>query len=118
MPGTAATLTVRTTAATAALVRPSTGFGLFYALCLPLMGLVTTAGFGSKQKSRKGKLTAALTCMLFAGLVFQIACGSSSSSSGGGSQGTPAGAYTVTVTGTYSTGSLVHTAPPMTLTVQ
>ena len=53
--------------------------------------------------------------MLFAGLVFQIACGSSSSS---GSKGTPPGAYTITVTGTYSTGSLVHTTPNLNLTVQ
>jgi hypothetical protein len=104
------------------LVRPNAGSGLFYALCLPLIGLVaTTVGFGSKQKSRKGKLTAvALTCMLFTGLIFQVACGSSSSSGGGGggSKGTPTGTYTITVTGTYSTGSLVHTAPPTTLMVQ
>jgi uncharacterized repeat protein (TIGR03803 family) len=121
MPGTPATLTVSTTAATAAVMFPSAGSELFYALCLPLVGLVaTTVGFGSKQKSRKGKLTAAaLTCLLFTGLVLQIACGSSSSNStgGGGSKGTPAGTYTITVTGTYSTGSLVHTTPTM-LTVQ
>jgi uncharacterized repeat protein (TIGR03803 family) len=125
MPGTTATLTVNTTAASTARMFPGAGLPgagheLFYALCLPLIGLVaTTVGFGSKQKS-KGKLTsAALTCMLFTGLVFQIACGSSSSNSagGGGSKGTPAGTYTVTVTGTYSTGSLVHTTPTM-LTVQ
>jgi hypothetical protein len=99
---------------------PGAGSELFYALCLPLMGLAaTTAGFGSKRKSRRGKLTAgALICMLFSGLVFQIACGSSSNSTGGGSKGTPAGMYTITVTGTYSTGSLVHTTPPTTLTVQ
>jgi uncharacterized repeat protein (TIGR03803 family) len=118
-PGTPATLTVNTSGPTAAVMSPNAGYGLLYALCLPLIGLVATrVGRGSEQKSRKGKLTATvLTCMLFTGAVFQIAC-SGSNSTGGGSKGTPAGTYTITVTGTYSTGSLVHTAPPTRLTVQ
>lgn len=40
-----------------------------------------------------------LACMLFAGLAFLVACGSSKST-GGGSPGTPAGTYAITVTGT------------------
>ena len=113
MPGTAATLTVRTTALTAAVMSSSRDSGQFYALCLPLIGLVATGvGFGSKKGSRNGKLTAAaLTCMLFAGLILQVACGGGSPS--GGSSGTPTGNYTITVTGTYATGSLVHTTPTM-----
>jgi hypothetical protein len=54
--------------------------------------------------------------MLFAGLVFQVACGGSSSPSQT-KPGTPTGKYTITVTGTDSTGALVHTTPT-TLTVQ
>jgi hypothetical protein len=92
----------------------SRGSGLFYALCLPLIGLVATGvGFSSKQRSGKGKLTAtALTCMLFAGMILQVACGGGSNRSGG-SSGTPTGNYIITVTGTYATGSLVHTTPTM-----
>jgi uncharacterized repeat protein (TIGR03803 family) len=117
-PGTPATLTVSTIAATAAVIFPGAGSKLSYALCLPLIGLVaTTVSFGSKRKSRKRLRAGALICMLLAGFVFQVACGGSSNSTGGGSKGTPAGTYTITVTGTYSPGSLVHTTPTM-LTVQ
>lgn len=53
------------------------GSGRLYALCLPLIGLVV-CGTGP-GKMRKGKLTtAALVGIQFAGLVFQIACGDSS----------------------------------------
>jgi uncharacterized repeat protein (TIGR03803 family) len=118
-PGTQATLTVNTTGPTAAVMPSSAGYGLFYALCLPLIGLMATrVGRGPEQESGKEKLTAVvLTCMLFTGLVFQIACGGNSNGTRG-SKGTPAGAYTITVTGTYLTGSLMHTTPPTTLTVQ
>jgi uncharacterized repeat protein (TIGR03803 family) len=112
-PGTPATLTVSTTGPSPAAVSSSPGSGLFYALCLPLIGLVATrVGLGSDQEGRKGKLAAAaLACMLFAGLVFQAACGGSNSPAGGG--GTPKGTYTITVTGTYATSSLVHSTPTM-----
>jgi len=121
MPGTPATLTVNTTAPTARAMTSSAGPGVFYALCVPLIGLVVMGAFCSKQKGIKRRLAAAaLTCLLFASLIFQVACGGGSSSAGGGgggSKGTPAGKYTITVTGTYSTGSLVHNTPT-TLTVQ
>jgi hypothetical protein len=106
------TLTVSTSAPTGALLH-GTDTGVRYALWLPLFGLLATAvGFGSKQKNRKAKIaTAALSCMLFAGLVLQFACGSGSSSN----PGTPTGAYTVTVTG--QSGAVVSSTTAM-LTVQ
>ena len=92
---------------------------MFFALCLALIGLVATrGGFGLDQNPVRRTLTAvSLIGVLFEGLVFQIACGSSSPITTG-SKGTPQGAYTITVTGTYSTGSLVHTTPNLNLTVQ
>jgi len=57
----------------------------------------------------------ALTCMLFAGLTFLVACGSSNSPSGGGSPGTPAGAYTITVTGVPNGASKVPVTTPLTV---
>jgi hypothetical protein len=52
--------------------------------------------------------------MLFAGLVFQAACGGSSNPPGGGRK--PKGTYTTTVTGTDASASLMHSTPT-TLTV-
>jgi len=117
-PGAAATLTVNTTAASAR-VMSSLGSGVFFALCLPLIAMVVTrVGLGSDHKSRKVKLIPALLMsVLFGSLAFQIACGSSSTTTTG-SKGTPPGSYMITVTGTYSTGSLVHTTPNLNLTVQ
>lgn len=117
-PGTSATLTVHTTGPTAAVMPSSAGSGLLYALCLPLIGLVAIrVGFGSGQNSN-GRITAVvLACVLCAGLVFQAACGGGSSSGSGGSSGTPAGAYTITVSGTDASGSLKHSVTTM-LTVQ
>jgi uncharacterized repeat protein (TIGR03803 family) len=101
--GTPATVMV-TTSGTSARVTSNAEVHLSYALWLPLLGLVGIGSFCSKPRGIKTML---LSCVLCLGVASQVACGGGSS---GGSTGTPAGAYTVTVTGTSSvaTGSLVR----------
>jgi IPT/TIG domain len=108
------TLTVSTTAATTASLVPHSG-GLFYAMLLPIGGLaLLRTGFTSGKKKLWGFL---FGCLLFSGLIILPACGGGSSSGGGGGghPGTPAGTYSVTVTGT--AGSLTH-AQTVSVTVQ
>ena len=102
--GTPATVTV-TTSGPSARVTSSSGVSLSYALWLPLLGLVGIGSFGSKQRRIKTML---LSCAFCLSVASQVACGGGSTS--GGNRGTPAGAYTITVTGTSgaATGSLVR----------
>jgi hypothetical protein len=119
---TSATLTVSTTAATAMLDRPSDrrSPGIFYAMLLPIFGVTLLSAGGGSWKSRRRKLFGLLMLgLLLAGLLTMPACGGSSSTGGGGgggNPGTPAGAYTITVTGA-SGGASVTGAPALTLTV-
>jgi hypothetical protein len=111
------TLTVKTTTATAALIRPTfhRSFGPIYAMVFPVFGAALVGiGFTSGRTKRKKLLGVTIWSVLFAGLIFQMACGGNS---GGGTNtpGTPAGNYTVTVSG--SSGSTQHTSA-VTLTVQ
>jgi hypothetical protein len=79
----------------------------FYALLLPMPGLVLVGlGFGSynsrgKNSRRKKLLGLLVLWIILTGLIILPACGSSSGNGGGGggNSGTPAGTYTITVTG-------------------
>ncbi|HYA24335.1 MAG TPA: Ig-like domain repeat protein [Terriglobales bacterium] len=95
------TLTVSTTAAQAALVRPvmlrRSASQLATWLFLPAM-LLSTAGLGTTRRKQFRKLFVTLAAL---GVLFLAGCGGGSSSSGGNNNGgTPTGAYTVTITGT------------------
>jgi hypothetical protein len=94
------TLTISTTGRSALLAPAWTRrSGLFYAIWLPIGGV---ALIGSTFGSRKKKLLVILAvCLMLSGLFFLAACGGSSGNGGGGGGGggTPAGTYTITVTG-------------------
>jgi hypothetical protein len=99
------TLTVSTTGTSAANSPRSTG--LFYALLLPIGGMTLLgAGFSSRRKKLLGIL---LIGLLIAGFIFMTACGgSSSSTTTPPAGGTPAGTYTITVSGA-ATGATTQT---------
>ena len=111
--GGSATLTFTTVAASAAMLRRSI---LQYALWLPLPGLALL-GFGSwfgVAGSRRRKVLAFfLLGTVLASLTLLPACGSSSNKGGGGgTTGTPAGTYTITITGKDANGLTQSNAAP------
>ena len=113
-----ATLNVATTAASALLERPSdrrTPSGISYAMLLPICGITLLgAGLGSAGSPRRNLFGFLILGMILCGMLLMPACGGSSGTKTG-NPGTPAGTYTITVTGT--SGSTVTGSPTLTLTV-
>jgi subtilase family serine protease len=92
---------ITTVAPTTKLQRPlDRGMRIFYAALLPgLFGIVFMTG-SRKRTAQKMRLLGLLV-MLGCSTLWLGSCGGSSSNSGGsGNQGTPAGTYTVNITGT------------------
>ena len=94
------TLTISTTArpvgsATTSLFK---GSRVWYAVFLPISGLAF-AGFGAKSR-RKRVLMVLLLGVVLCGIVTLAACGGGGKSSPNVNQGTPAGSYPITITGT------------------
>ena len=118
--GATSTLTITTTGASAAIVHPSK---FFYAMWLPIAGMsLIGVGFGSAGSRGKKLLGFLMVAIVMAALLLMPACGGSSSNSGGGGGGgctgcTPAGSYTVTITGTGTDAGATTHSTTVTLTV-
>lgn len=122
--GATSTLTVNTTGAIALLTPPVLRHDLrpLFALLLPVSGCAFLGiGLANGGVRRSRLLGFLLGGLLAASLTFQVACagGTSSKRGGGGSPNTPAGSYTVTVTGTSGSGmDILSHETTLTITVQ
>jgi hypothetical protein len=114
--GASSTLTITTTGSSSALFAPRK---LFYAMWLPVAGMsLVGMSFGSARSRRKKVLGFLMIGMVMAALFVMPACGGSSGGGGGGGGGgTPAGSYTVTITGTGQDASMTTVSTQVTLTV-
>jgi hypothetical protein len=93
-----------------------------YAAWLPIFGLsLVGMSFASRRSRRKKILGFMMIAMVMAALFLMPACGGSSNGGGGGSGScsgcTPAGTYTVTVTGTGNDSAKTTQSATVSLTV-
>jgi hypothetical protein len=111
----AVVLTISTSSSARLFIPARGGTAIFYALLLALPGLCLV-GTGRGRRA-KLILPASLTGLFLVAILASCGGGGSNGSGGGGGQqqGTQPGTYTITVTG--SSGTLSHSAPPVTLIV-
>ena len=116
--GTTSTLTITTTGAVGAIIRPSK---FFYAMWLPIAGMSLIGMSFSSARSRRKKLLGFLMVgMVMAALFLMPACGGGSSTTPPPppcNGCTPAGNYTVTITGTGTDAATTTHSTTVTLTV-
>jgi hypothetical protein len=117
--GATSTLTITTTGSSSAMNLPSK---FIYAAWLPIFGLsLVGMSFASRRSRRKKILGFMMIAMVMAALFLMPACGGSSNGGGGGSGScsgcTPAGTYTVTVTGTGNDSAKTTQSATVSLTV-
>ncbi len=115
--GGAATLTFSTVGSKAAAHRSA---GALYALLFPVPALALIGiGFGSRASCKKKLFGLLLLWIMLAGMLVLPACGGGNGGGGGGgSSGTPAGAYTISITGKDASGvTQTNAAPTVTVTI-
>jgi hypothetical protein len=97
-------LTISTTARVTTTTRLWGGRGALYAMFLPLSGMAFLGlGIGGKTSRKRSALIGLILGGLFALIIFQAGCGSTSTTST--TTGTPAGTYAITVDATSGTAS-------------
>jgi Bacterial Ig-like domain (group 3)/FG-GAP-like repeat/FG-GAP repeat len=108
------TVTTAGTPATMATAIRNNHPGAWAAFGLLIPALLFSTGLYSLN--RKKLLGCCAAFLVLGGCLFLTACGGGMPAGGGGNVGTPAGSYTITVTGLAN--GMQESAPPLTLTVQ
>ena len=92
---------------------------MLYAMWLPVPALALIGVVLGSPSSRKKRLIGfLLLSFVLLGLMIIPACGRSGNSGGGRNSGTPAGTYTITITGKDASGAAqTNTAPTVVVTV-